>query len=194
MTFTAFPMPFMPNTIPRRGRRSVRGRWPPCSPTIGFRKTRTGGLDHGTWSVLKFLYPEADVPVFQLSVDLGKDLAWHLELGKTLSTLRDRGVLILGSGNVVHNLRALRWSGPPHDWTAEFDRLFADYLDNRDFGALADWRDRRSLLSMAHPTLEHYIPALTVAGASNAKDSLFVTTEGLDLGALSMRSFVFHGS
>lgn len=150
------------------------------------------GLDHGAWTVLKFLYPEADVPVFQISIDMTKDLNSHLEIGQALSELRDRGVLILGSGNVVHNLGKLRDGARPHDFALEFDELFADRLSNRDFAALADRKKLGSLLRMAHPSVDHYIPALTIAGASDAKDKVTYLTDTIDLGAVSMRSFVFH--
>ena len=152
----------------------------------------TWGLDHGAWTVLKYLYPEADVPVFQISLDMTKDLAWHIEIGKTLSELRDRGVLILGSGNVVHNLRALRFGGAPHDFALEFDALFADKLTSRDFTALANRDKLGNLLRMAHPTVDHYLPALTIAGASDERDALTFMTDAIDLGSVSMRSFVFH--
>jgi len=154
----------------------------------------TWGLDHGAWTVLKHLYPKADVPVFQLSVDMTRDLKEHLEIGRALSALRDRGVLILGSGNVVHNLGALRFDGKPHDWAIEFDALFADRLSNRDFAALADRKSLGSLLKIAHPSLDHYIPALTVAGASDPRDQLVYMNDSFDLGALSMRSYIFHSA
>ena len=152
------------------------------------------GLDHGAWTVLKFLYPKADVPVFQLSIDMTRDLEEHLEIGRLLSDLRSRGVLILGSGNVVHNLRALRMGGKPHDWAIEFDELFADRLTHRDFSGLADRNKLGSLLKMAHPTLDHYIPALTIAGASDDRDQLTYMNDSFDLGALSMRSYIFHSA
>ena len=142
--------------------------------------------------MLKFLYPEADVPVFQVSIDMSKGLGYQLEIGKTLSELRDRGVLILGSGNVVHNLRALRFDGHVHDFATEFDSLFETRLTDRDFGGLADANKLGSLLRMAHPSVDHYLPALTIAGASDAGDDLTFMTGAIDLGAVSMRSFVFH--
>ena len=111
----------------------------------------TWGLDHGAWTVLKFLYPGADVPVFQVSIDMSRDLEYQLEVGKTLSELRDRGVLVLGSGNVVHNLRAMRPGGKPQDFALEFDRFFADRLADRDLPALADRKRLGNLLRMAHP-------------------------------------------
>ena len=108
----------------------------------------TWGLDHGAWTVLKFLYPDADVPVFQLSIDMSRDLDYQLEIGQLLSSLRDRGVLILGSGNVVHNLRAMRPGGQPQDFALEFDTLFADHLAQRDFGTLAGTHGRVGDLSV----------------------------------------------
>lgn len=151
------------------------------------------GLDHGAWSVLKWLYPGADVPVFQLSIDMSRDLGWQLEIGQALSSLRDRGVLILGSGNVVHNLRAMRWGGQPHDWAEDFDTFFADRLEARDFAALADRNAMGSALTMAHPSVDHYLPALTIAGAADTRDSLLFMNDSIDLSSVSMRSFIFHG-
>ena len=152
------------------------------------------GLDHGAWTVLRFLYPEADVPVFQISIDMTRDLDYQLEIGNTLSQLRDRGVLILGSGNVVHNLRTIRWGkdSKPHDFALEFDQLFADKLNQRDFKSLADRKGLGQLLDIAHPTVDHYLPSLTVAGAADERDQLTFMTDAIDLGSVSMRSFVFH--
>ncbi|MBT9384359.1 4,5-DOPA dioxygenase extradiol [Pseudooceanicola sp. CBS1P-1] len=150
------------------------------------------GLDHGAWTVLKFLYPEADVPVFQVSVDMGRGLDHQLEVGQALSVLRDRGVLILGSGNVVHNLSALSFNGKPQDFAIEFDALFADRLEDRDFATLANPKKLGNLLRIAHPSPDHYLPALTIAGAADARDDLTFMTDAIDLGSVSMRSFVFH--
>lgn len=154
----------------------------------------TWGLDHGAWTVLKFLYPGADVPVFQVSIDMSKGLEHQLEIGHTLSKLRNRGVLILGSGNVVHNLGAVKWGAgaKPHDFALEFDALFAEKLEARDFAALSDRSGLGSLLRMAHPSVDHYLPALTIAGASDAGDDLTFMTDSIDLASVSMRSYVFH--
>lgn len=154
----------------------------------------TWGLDHGAWAVLRFLYPEANVPVFQVSIDMARGLSHQLEIGRTLSELRDRGVLILGSGNVVHNLRTMRPGAPPLDFALEFDTLFAERLADRDFAALADEEALGALLPQAHPSVDHYLPALTIAGASDTRDTLSFMTDAIDLGSVSMRSFVFHGS
>lgn len=150
------------------------------------------GLDHGAWSVLMHLFPYANVPVLQLSIDLKKDMHWQLKIGKTLSALRDRGVLILGSGNIVHNLSALRFEGKPHDWALAFDDFFTERLTDRDFFALAETNAMGSLMTMANPTLEHYAPALAIAGTTDHKEELAFISEGIDLGAVSMRSFMFY--
>ncbi|MBY6059065.1 4,5-DOPA dioxygenase extradiol [Leisingera daeponensis] len=154
----------------------------------------TWGLDHGAWTVLKYLYPDADVPVFQVSIDMTRGLGHQLEIGQTLSALRDRGVLILGSGNVVHNLGAVQWGkgAKPHDFALEFDSLFADKLADRDFVTLADRKELGTLLRIAHPSVDHYLPALTIAGASDEGDDLTFMTDAIDLASISMRSFVFH--
>ena len=144
--------------------------------------------------MLNSLYPDADVPVFQVSIDMAGRLEKQIEIGKALSELRDRGVLILGSGNVVHNLRALRMNGKPQDFALEFDALFADRAEARDWSALTDREGLGALLHMAHPSVDHYMPALTIAGASTARDELTFMTDSIDLGSVSMRSFVFHQS
>lgn len=151
----------------------------------------TWGLDHGAWSVLKWLYPGADVPVFQLSIDMTQDLPHHLEIGQALAALRERGVLILGSGNIVHNLRAMRPGAPAYDWAEEFDQLFADKLAAGDLAALTDRIGLGPLLKMAHPSVDHYLPALTVAGAARATDRLTFMNSSIDIASVSMRSFVF---
>lgn len=151
----------------------------------------TWGLDHGAWSVLTWLYPGHDVPVFQLSIDMRADFDHHVQIGRDLAELRTKGVLILGSGNVVHNLRAMRWGGSPYDWAVEFDRFFAERLTDRDLAAISDRKGMGELLRMAQPTVDHYLPALTVAGAASDKDTLIFMNESIDIASVSMRSFVF---
>ncbi|GGE54309.1 4,5-DOPA-extradiol-dioxygenase [Actibacterium pelagium] len=190
--FYGFPQPLYEMTYPAPGDPTLAREVVSLLASHHAEEDEQWGLDHGAWAVLKYLYPEADVPVFQLSIDMTKDLDWHLEIGKTLSQLRDRGVLILASGNVVHNLRAMQPGGTPHDFAVEFDQLFKNRLEERDFAALTDRAALGSLLRMAHPTVDHYLPALTVAGASDARDQLTFMTDQIDLGSVSMRSFVYH--
>ena len=152
------------------------------------------GLDHGSWSVLRHMYPAADIPAFQLSLDERRTPKEHLELAREIKQLRQRGVLILGSGNVVHNLRQIDWSDPhgAFDWAREFDSRVKDSVDAHDASALADpakWGER--LLATAHPTLEHYLPLLYCMGSTDAKDSISYPYEGFDFGSISMRAILF---
>ena len=152
------------------------------------------GLDHGSWSVLRHMYPKADVPAFQLSLDARRDFKEHLALGREIQTLRDRGVLILGSGNIVHNLGRIDWENPrgAYDWAVEFDAKVKRAVDAHDAKALAEpqnWGE--ALLRRAHPTVEHYLPLLYCAGSTNERDAVSYPYEGFDFGSISMRMILF---
>ncbi|MEZ5823271.1 MAG: 4,5-DOPA dioxygenase extradiol [Geminicoccaceae bacterium] len=190
--FHGFPDALYAERYPAPGQPELAREVATLLASHGGREDDRWGLDHGAWTVLKFLYPDADIPVFQVSIDMSRDLDHQLEVGQALSALRDRGVLILGSGNVVHNLRTIRPGGAPADFALEFDSLFADRLEARDFATLADRARLGRLLSAAHPTVDHYLPALTIAGAADATDEMTFMNDSIDLGSISMRSFVFH--
>jgi 4,5-DOPA dioxygenase extradiol len=148
------------------------------------------GIDHGTWSVLVHAFPDADVPVVQLSINATKPLADHFELGAALAPLRDRDVLIVGSGNVVHNLRALDWSEPAlgFDWTRRFDEAVRAALTEKPSAvpALQAHRD----YAKSAPTTEHFIPLLYIAGlASAAEQPLELLVDGYAYGSLSMAAY-----
>lgn len=192
--FYGFPDTLYAQEYPARGNPELAREVVSLLASHHAKEDETWGLDHGAWTVLKYLYPKADVPVFQVSLDMSKGLEYQLEIGKTLSDLRDRGVLILGSGNVVHNLSALAFNGRPHDFAVEFDSFFAEKLSDRNMTALADRKGMGSALRMAHPSVDHYLPALTIAGASDTRDELTFMTDCIDLGSISMRSFVFHAA
>jgi 4,5-DOPA dioxygenase extradiol len=152
------------------------------------------GLDHGAWSVLRHLYPQADVPTFQLSLDERRSFKQHLELGREIASLRERGVLILGSGNIVHNLHRIDWENPhgAHDWAVEFDAKVRSAVETRDTGVLADpQRWGEALLAAAHPTVEHYLPLLYCMGSTDARDAVTYPYEGFDFGSISMRMILF---
>lgn len=149
------------------------------------------GLDHGAWSVLRRLYPDADVPVFQMSIDLSKSFVEQMDVGSQLRSLRDQGVLVLGSGNLVHNLPDMRFDGKIYDWAAEFDALSARALESRDFSLLTSLDRQGALFRKAHPTPDHLIPALMCLGLVDERDQLTVFNEGIVLGCTSMRSFIF---
>lgn len=157
----------------------------------GGKESTEWGLDHGAWSVLKRLWPDADVPVFQMSIDLASPLAGQLEIGMALKPLREKGVLVLGSGNLVHNLPDMRFDGHVYDWALEFDDFARSALASGDFAALARVDRNGALFRKAHPTPDHYMPALYCAGLADADDEIHFFNEGMDLGCTSMRSFIF---
>ncbi len=157
----------------------------------------TWGLDHGSWSVLRHMYPKADVPAFQLSLDDRRSFKDHLELGREIQSLRERGVLILGSGNIVHNLRRIDWDHPSgaYDWAVEFDAKVKQAVNAHDANALAHplkWGE--TLLATAHPTTEHYLPLLYCMGSTDERDDVSYPYEGFDFGSISMRMILFGNS
>ena len=144
------------------------------------------GLDHGAWSVLTHLFPAADIPVLQLSLDIGKSAAEHYELAKKLRPLRDLGVLILGSGNIVHNLRRMNWQQPDsaYDWATRFNARIQHSLLERDHAALFDLADDDAKLAV--PTPEHYWPLLYIAAQQTADENLELFNDRTEYGAIGM--------
>ncbi len=152
------------------------------------------GLDHGTWSVLRHIYPEAKIPVVQLSLDMTKPAEFHFELGKKLQALRDQGVFIVGSGNLVHNLRRIDWNpnATPFDWSVEFDTWAKEKMLNRDFQALVSDATKTEAGRLSIPTPDHYFPLLYILGAAaDTKDDLTFDIEGFQNASISMRSVRF---
>lgn len=151
------------------------------------------GLDHGTWSVLTHLRPHADVPVLQLSVYLEQPGEYHHRVGQALRPLRDEGVLIMGSGNIVHNLREISWEADarPEDWAVEFDEWVKQRLFARaDQELFEGWRESRAG-RLSVPTPDHYYPLLTVMGAAFENERPRFVFEGIQNGSISMRSVGF---
>ena len=152
----------------------------------------TWGIDHGTWSVLTHFYPDADVPVIQLSMDESSPPAVHHEIGQRLAELRDEGVLILGSGNVTHNLRDAmrRRGGETPDWASRFDAAVAECMGGHDVARMLKlWPDTDDG-RMSHPWGDHFLPLLYVLGASETGERVTFPIEGFDGGSISMRSIV----
>jgi len=146
------------------------------------------GLDHGTWSVLTHLYPDADVPVVQLSLDTAQPGDFHLNLARELTPLRDEGVLILGSGNIVHNLRLINFRDPaPADWAARANTLLRARIEAGDVDALADWRTLGADVVLGIPTPEHYLPLLYALGARRDGDKIHIFNDEVT-SSLSMLS------
>ena len=153
------------------------------------------GLDHGTWSVLAHMFPEADVPVVQLSINATEPFEYHFDLGRRLAPLRDRGVLVLGSGNIVHNLGRIAWNQPTSgfDWAQRFDEAVREVLstDPADVLQLTGHPD----FALAVPTPDHFIPLLYFAGlVAEAGTTTQPFVDGCTLGSLSMTSYALDCS
>ena len=152
----------------------------------------TMGLDHGAWTVLKHLYPNADVPVFELSIDDSQSSSYHFQLANALKKMREKGVLIIASGNIVHNLKVIDWNNinaKPLDWAIEFDEIVKSKLNSQDFKALVNYEQLGSIFQLAHPTNEHYLPMLYTLGLTDKTEKVKYLFEGFQFGSASMRCF-----
>ena len=152
------------------------------------------GLDHGAWTILHHLFPEADIPVFQMSIDYYQPMQYHLDLAKELRSLREKGVLIIGSGNIVHNLRMsmsrFQTNDPrPFDWAVEFDQWTLDKITHRDFQSLTNYEQAGAAGKLSVPTVDHYVPLLYSVGLADEKDDIRQTYEEVTFGGMSMRTF-----
>ncbi|MEI8215942.1 MAG: 4,5-DOPA dioxygenase extradiol [Eubacteriales bacterium] len=150
------------------------------------------GYDHGAWSVLLKMYPEKDIPVFELSIDGGAPPQEHFKIGKKLRALRDQGVLILGSGNVVHNLGRIDWEmDGGFEWAEEFDSYIKSKVLGKKFADVVDFTKAGSSHKLAVPTPEHFYPLLYVLGASDESDQITVYNDDFTMGSLSMTCYLF---
>lgn len=156
------------------------------------REASDWGLDHGTWSVLVHTYPRADVPIVQLSIDGTQPPAFHYAVGQALASLRRQGILVFGSGGVVHNLRRLAWSGPAvtPPWAQEFDDWVRARVEAGEHPPLVAYESRGESAQLAVPTPDHYLPLLYVLGTQQPGEAVTVPVSGFDLGSLSMTSFL----
>jgi 4,5-DOPA dioxygenase extradiol len=154
------------------------------------------GLDHGTWSVLVHVFPNADVPVVQVSIDETKPASFHYELGSRLAPLRDEGVLIIGSGNLVHNLHAYGWGRhvpEPFDWAVRFETAAREWMLAGDHMPLVEYEKLGRDAMLSAPTPDHYLPLLYVLGAQREGDAVTFPVEGVDGGSVSMLSVQVGG-
>ncbi len=163
------------------------------------------GLDHGTWSILKQMYPEANIPVYQLSIDYHQSPQYHYNLSKELVKLRNKGVLIIGSGNMVHNLRLVDPSKgfapdkegkiPEYgfDWAEEFNTILKTNIQARDYQAAVDYSNLGSIAKLAHPTPDHYYPLLYSLGVALPDEPISFFNDKCMAGSLSMTSIQFGG-
>lgn len=151
------------------------------------------GLDHGTWSVMKHLYPLADIPMIQMSIDYTQGPIYHFELAKQLSILRDKGILFIGSGNIIHNLGLVDWNNFDkvdygYDWAIETKETVNKLILDRNFHPLIDYKKRDKAFQLAIPTPEHYLPLIYTLGLKQKDDSLHLFNDKLVGGSLSMTS------
>jgi len=193
--FSGFPPELYRIRYPAPGDPALADRIRDLLATIPVIPDRSWGLDHGTWTVLRHVFPRAEIPVVQLSMDQRMPLADHLEIGRKLAPLREEGVLIVGSGNITHNLRHAmtsyqRGESSTPDWAIRFDANVARSAEKHETDLLirAPGNDDGR---MSHPTLDHYLPLLYVAGATGAGDTVRFPITGFDLSSLSMRAIVF---
>lgn len=152
------------------------------------------GLDHGTWSVLVHLFPEADIPVVQLSIDARQSPRWHYELGQRLRPLRDEGVLVVGSGNIVHNLQKYAWENPavaPADWALRFEEEVRRNILADTPSQLVEYRSMGDDARLAVPTPDHYLPLLYILGMRHGDDRVGFPVTGIEGGSLSMLAVRF---
>lgn len=146
------------------------------------------GLDHGCWSVLCRMFPAADIPVIQLSLDRRKSASSHYELGKYLRTLRSQGVLIIGSGNIVHNLAMMNWSDNTLEWAITFNNHIKQLITAFDHEAIIDYKKMGPLAKLAVPSAEHFLPLLYILGLQSDNESIRIFNDQVTLGAISMLS------
>jgi 4,5-DOPA dioxygenase extradiol len=149
------------------------------------------GLDHGCWTILRHMYPDATIPVLQLSIDYHQPAGWHLSLAEELKSLRKRNVLIIGSGNMVHNLRLIAWDKPDgfaYDWAEEMNHTFKKLIQKRDLTTLLRYDRNGQAWNLAIPTPDHYLPLIYMLGLTDSKDSFSFYNDAVTLGSISMTS------
>ena len=153
------------------------------------------GLDHGTWSVLLPMFPLADIPVFQLGIVYAQPPEYHYQLGKQLNALRDKGVMIIGSGNMVHNLGRIDWdgTGKVYDWAQEFDTKITGWIDAGDTASVLNYQKiMGNLADIAHPSNDHFLPLFYILGMKQPNETPEYFNDKFDMGSISMRSFILR--
>jgi len=189
--FYGFPQALFDVQYPAPGDPKLASRVRELLAPLGVQPDHSWGLDHGTWSVLKHAYPDADVPVVQLSIDGTQPSQFHYDTGKRLAPLREEGVLVVGSGNVVHNLGLMkRNGGPAYDWSVRFNERAREALASRDHATLVDFERLGEDARLSVPTPEHYLPLLYVAALQSEDETMSFAVDGYDLGSVSMLTAV----
>lgn len=191
--FYGFPKPLYDVSYPAPGDPWLVDRVVDLLGPIEVRRDHDWGLDHGTWSVLVHAFPDANIPVVQLSIDATKPAAFHLEIGRKLAELRDEGVLIAASGDVVHNLRAARLAGAvaPYDWAVDFNETVKQAIVTHDTDSLLAGAALNEAAALSIPTDEHWLPLLYVLGARGQDEDAVFFNDAIDAGSISMLGVAF---
>jgi len=185
-----FPKELYEVDYPTKGAPNIASEVTKLITSTKVEKSLDWGLDHGTWSVLKHIYPKADVPTFQLSIDYNQPMQYHYDLAKQLKALRKKGVLIVGSGNITHNLSIVDLhdiNAKPRDWTLEFDLKIKKFIDDRNHQAIIDYQKIGSSSKLAVPEPSHYIPLIYTLALQDDKDAIDYFYDKFHYGTLSMR-------
>lgn len=189
--FMGFPKVLQELSYPADGSRKLVEKLVHFDPDLSIQGDYSWGLDHGTWSVLRRLFPKADVPVVQLSLDRHKSPREHFELGRSLRGLRENGVLIVGSGNIVHNLRMIGEEKDVFEWAVRFDGLVKQWINASDYQSAIDYEQQGEIARLAVNSGEHYLPLLYTLGASYPDEKVHFFNELIWGGAFSMRCVQF---
>jgi 4,5-DOPA dioxygenase extradiol len=187
--FGGFPPELYQVQYPAPGDPALARRVKQLLAPVDVKLADSWGLDHGTWSVLKHVYPGADVPVIQLSIDETKPASFHFEIGKKLAPLREEGVMIAGSGNLVHNLHTYAWgqhSRDPYDWAARFEATAKAMIGAGEYAPLIEYEKLGGDAALSIPTPDHYLPLLFVLATGQHRESVKYPVEGVDGGSISM--------
>ena len=189
--FGGFPPALHAFDYPASGSPALAARVRDLLAPLPVRLDMEWGLDHGTWSVLAHVYPRADVPIVQLAIDRTQGGSFHFDLGRRLQPLRDEGVLILGSGDIVHNLGMIEWGAgaAPYPWATEFNATVREMIERGDDAPLVSPGNLGDSATQSVPTPDHYLPLLYVLGARRPEDRFALITDGIALGSISMLSF-----
>ncbi|MBX3022920.1 MAG: 4,5-DOPA dioxygenase extradiol [Bdellovibrionales bacterium] len=191
--FNSFPQPLFAVQYPAPGSPEVAALVQAVVKEADVRIDFDWGLDHGSWSILRHMYPAADVPVLQLSLDITKPAEFHFKVGQQLAALRDHDILLLATGNIVHNLRLIRWSSetPPFDWALEFDAWIKSQLEARKFSAILGDALSTPAGRLSVPTPDHFLPLHYVTGAALPDEKVRFEYEEIQNASISMLSFSF---
>ncbi|HUP89100.1 MAG TPA: 4,5-DOPA dioxygenase extradiol [Longimicrobiales bacterium] len=187
--FGGFPRPLYEVQYPAPGDPALAGRVQQALAPVAVTVDDGWGLDHGTWSVLVHVFPGADIPIIQLSIDETQPASFHFDLGRRLAPLREEGILVIGSGNLVHNLHTFAWGRhpvEPFDWAVRFEEMARAAMTAGDYTPLIDYEALGRDAMLSAPTPDHYLPLLYVLGSAHSGERVTFPAEGIDGGSVSM--------